>query len=216
MPRSSSGGTPRRPYASTATTGSTKVGQGLLKLAADLDAAVDGAMLAKMRNGGEACTAANRFYVEESVAERFTEKLAAAMGEMTMGRGQDEGVKLGPLVNEATADKVDRLVKGALSGGARALVGGSRPDGKGYFYPATVLVDVPENPDCLTEEIFGKANDTPYGLVAYLYAGDLGRGLRVSERLDCGMVGVNRGVVSDPAAPFGGMKQNGIGRQRGT
>jgi len=232
-------------------TGSTKVGQGLLKLSADnvvntsmelggnapflvfadadLDAAVDGAMLAKLRNGGEACTAANRFYVEESIADRFADKLASAMGSMSMGRGDDDGVKLGPLVNEATVDKVDRLVKDAISGGARALVGGKRPDGAGFFYPATVLVDVPEKADCLTEEIFGpvapivtftseaeavrQANDTPYGLVAYLYTGDLGRGLRVSESLECGMVGINRGVISDPAAPFGGMKQSGIGRE---
>lgn len=232
-------------------TGSTKVGQGLLRLAADnvvntsmelggnapflvfadadLDAAVDGAMLAKLRNGGEACTAANRFYVEDSVADRFAEKLAAAMGTMTMGRGDDDGVRLGPMVNAVTVDKVDRLVKGAVAGGARALVGGQRPGGDGFFYPATVLVDVPDDADCLTEEIFGpvapivrfsseaeavrKANDTPFGLVAYLYTGDLGRGLRVSEALECGMVGINRGVVSDPAAPFGGMKQSGIGRE---
>lgn len=232
-------------------TGSTKIGQGLLKLAADnvvntsmelggnapflvfadadLDAAVDGAMLAKLRNGGEACTAANRFYVEESVAERFAEKLASKMGSMTMGRGEDDGVQLGPLVNAATVEKVDRLVKGAISGGARALVGGERPDGAGFFYPATVLVDVPDDADCLTEEIFGpvapivtftsesdavrKANDTEFGLVAYLYTGDLGRGLRVSDSLECGMVGINRGVISDPAAPFGGMKHSGIGRE---
>ncbi|MDQ4038249.1 MAG: NAD-dependent succinate-semialdehyde dehydrogenase [Actinomycetota bacterium] len=232
-------------------TGSTEVGRGLLKLAADnvvntsmelggnapflvfadadLDAAVQGAMLAKMRNGGEACTAANRFYVEESVAGRFAEKLAAAMGGMAMGRGDDDEVKLGPLVNEATVEKVDRLVRGAVAGGARALVGGQRPDGDGFFYPATVLVDVADGSGCLTEEIFGpvapivtfrsedeavrKANDTPFGLVSYLYTGDLGRGLRVSERLESGMVGINRGVVSDPAAPFGGMKQSGIGRE---
>ena len=172
-------------------------------------------MLAKLRNGGEACTAANRFYVEASVADRFAEKLAAKMGAMTMGRGDDDGVQLGPLVTEATVEKVDRLAKDAISGGARALVGGQRPGGNGFFYPATVLVDVPEDADCLTEEIFGpvapivtftteaeavrQANDTPFGLVAYLYTGDLGRGLRVSERLECGMVGINRGVISDPA-----------------
>ena len=159
----------------------------------------------------------------------FADKLASAMGSMSMGRGDDDGVKLGPLVNEATVDKVDGLVKDAISGGARALVGGQRPDGAGFFYPATVLVDVPEDADCLTEEIFGpvapivtftteaeavrQANDTPFGLVAYLYTGDLGRGLRVSERLECGMVGINRGVISGPAAPFGGMKQSGIGRE---
>jgi len=234
-------------------TGSTSVGQGLLKLAADnvvntsmelggnapflvfadadLDAAVEGAMLAKLRNGGEACTAANRFYVEKSVADRFAEMLASAMGAVTMGRGDDDGVKLGPLVNEATVDKVDRLVQDAVSGGARALIGGTRPDGVGFFYPATVLVDVPDDADCLTEEIFGpvapivtftsedeavrKANDTPFGLVSYVYTGDVGRGLRVSERMDCGMVGLNRGVISDPAAPFGGTKQSGIGREGG-
>ncbi|MBA3368536.1 MAG: NAD-dependent succinate-semialdehyde dehydrogenase [Geodermatophilaceae bacterium] len=232
-------------------TGSTKVGQGLLKLAADnvvnasmelggnapflvfadadLEAAVEGAMLAKLRNGGEACTAANRFYVEASVADRFAEMLAGKMGAMTMGRGDDDGVQLGPLVNQATVEKVDRLVTEAISGGARALVGGKRPARDGFFYPATVLVDVSDDADCLTEEIFGpvapivtfstedeavrKANDTPFGLVAYLYTGDLGRGLRISERLECGMVGINRGVISDPAAPFGGMKQSGIGRE---
>ncbi len=232
-------------------TGSTEVGQGLLKLAADnvvntsmelggnapflvfadadLEAAVDGAMLAKMRNGGEACTAANRFYVEESVAASFADKLAEKMRAMTMGRGDGDGVKLGPLVNEATVDKVDRLVQEAVERGARALVGGERPDGDGFFYPATVLVDVSDDAECLREEIFGpvapittfsteseaveKANDTPFGLVAYVYTGDLGRGLRVSEALESGMVGINRGVVSDPAAPFGGVKMSGIGRE---
>jgi len=232
-------------------TGSTEVGQTLLTLAADnvvntsmelggnapflvfadadLDAAVDGAMLAKLRNGGEACTAANRFYVEESVAEPFAEKLAEKMRAMTMGRGDDEGVQLGPLVNAATVDKVDRLVREAVARGARALVGGERPDGAGFFYPATVLVDVPDDAECLREEIFGpvapittftseaeavrKANDTPFGLVSYVYTGDLGRGLRVSESLESGMVGINRGVVSDPAAPFGGVKMSGIGRE---
>ncbi|MDQ3733820.1 MAG: NAD-dependent succinate-semialdehyde dehydrogenase, partial [Actinomycetota bacterium] len=232
-------------------TGSTEVGRGLLKLAAenvvntsmelggnapflvfadaDLDAAVEGAMLAKLRNGGEACTAANRFYVEESVAQAFADKLAEKMRAMTMGRGDEDGVKLGPLVNEATVDKVDRLVREAVGRGARALVGGQRPDGDGFFYPATVLVDVPDDAECLREEIFGpvapittftseaeavrKANDTPFGLVSYVFTGDLGRGLRVSEALESGMVGINRGVVSDPAAPFGGVKMSGIGRE---
>ncbi len=227
-------------------TGSTEVGRGLLKLAADnvvntpmelggnasflvfadadLDSAVEGAMLAKLRNGGEACTAANRFYVEESVAETFAGKLAAAMGEMTMGRGDDDDVTLGPMVNAATVDKVDRLVKDAVAGGARALIGGERPDGEGFFYPATVLVDVPHDADCLNEENFGpvapiatfssedeavhKANDTP--LVWWPISTP---GISVA---DCGsasgMVGVNRGVISDPAAPFGGVKKSGIER----
>jgi succinate-semialdehyde dehydrogenase/glutarate-semialdehyde dehydrogenase len=196
---------------------------------ADVDAAIDGAMIAKMRNMGEACTAANRFYVHEKVAEDFTKKLTAKMGALKMGNGLDDGVALGPLVNKEGLDKVVELVDDAVGKGAKILTGGKKPDGTGYFYPATVLSNVPDNAKMLNEEIFGpvaslqtfkdeaevikRANDTEYGLVAYLYTKDLGRGMRVSEKLDFGMIGLNRGLVSDPAAPFGGMKQSGIGRE---
>ena len=196
---------------------------------ADVDAAIDGAMIAKMRNMGEACTAANRFYVHEKVHDEFAKKLTAKMASLKMGNGLDEGVNLGPLVNKDGRDKVIELVNDAVEKGARVLTGGNIPDGPGFFYPATVLDDVPDNAKMLKEEIFGpvasiqtfksedevirRANDTAYGLVAYLYTRDLARGLRVSEKLEFGMIGLNRGLVSDPAAPFGGMKQSGIGRE---
>jgi succinate-semialdehyde dehydrogenase/glutarate-semialdehyde dehydrogenase len=196
---------------------------------ADIDAAIDGAMIAKMRNMGEACTAANRFYVHEKVHGEFAKKLADKMGALKMGNGLDDGVALGPLVNAEGRDKVVELVDDAVGKGAKVLTGGKRPDGPGFFYPATVLDNVPDTAKMLNEEIFGpvasiqtfksedeairRANDTEYGLVAYLYTKDLGRGLRVSEQLDFGMIGLNRGLVSDPAAPFGGMKQSGIGRE---
>jgi succinate-semialdehyde dehydrogenase/glutarate-semialdehyde dehydrogenase len=196
---------------------------------ADIDAAIDGAMIAKMRNMGEACTAANRFYVHEKIHPEFSQKLTARMKSLKMGNGLEEGVALGPLVNKDTRDKVEELVRDAVGKGAKVLTGGERPDGPGYFYPATVLDRVPDNAEMLREEIFGpvasiqtfksedevvkKANDTEYGLVAYLYTRDLSRGMRVSEQLEFGMVGLNRGLVSDPAAPFGGMKQSGIGRE---
>jgi succinate-semialdehyde dehydrogenase/glutarate-semialdehyde dehydrogenase len=196
---------------------------------ADLDAAVNGAMIAKMRNMGEACTSANRFYVHEKVHDAFAEKFTARMRALKLGNGLDEGVAIGPLVNSEARTKVTRLVDDAVNKGARVLAGGQIPDGKGFFYPATVLTNVPDDAAMLREEIFGpvaalqafktedeavaKANDTEYGLVAYLYTRDLGRGMRVSERLEFGMVGLNRGLVSDPAAPFGGMKQSGIGRE---
>ncbi|MGY1632186.1 NAD-dependent succinate-semialdehyde dehydrogenase [Geodermatophilus sp. SYSU D01186] len=234
-------------------TGSTEVGRVLLKQAADqvlvssmelggnapfivcadadLDAAVDGAMLAKMRNGGSACTAANRFYVETPVAEAFAARLAARMGALTSGRGDDPGVHLGPLVNAATVAKVDRVVRETVGAGARAVVGATRPEGPGFFYPPTVLLDVPSDAAAMTEETFGpvapiatfdcdddvvaRANGTPFGLVAYVYTGDLARGLRIAEALETGMVGLNRGAVSDPAAPFGGVKQSGLGREGG-
>jgi succinate-semialdehyde dehydrogenase/glutarate-semialdehyde dehydrogenase len=234
-------------------TGSTEVGRGLLRSAAgnvlnvamelggnapfivfedaDIDAAIDGAMIAKMRNMGETCTAANRFYVHEKVHDEFAGKLTAKMTALKMGNGLHDGVALGPLVNAEGRDKVIELVDDAVSKGARLLIGGKRPDGPGYFYPATVLSKVPSDAKMLSEEIFGpvaslqtfkdeaeviaRANDTEYGLVAYLYTRDLGRGLRVSEKLDFGMIGLNRGLVSDPAAPFGGMKQSGIGREGG-
>jgi succinate-semialdehyde dehydrogenase / glutarate-semialdehyde dehydrogenase len=196
---------------------------------ADVDAAIEGAMIAKMRNMGEACTAANRFYVHEKVHEEFADKLTKKMAGLKMGNGLDEGVMLGPLVNAEGRDKVIELVEDAVSKGAKILTGGKRPDGKGFFYPATVLADVSNDAKMLNEEIFGpvaslqtfrsedevirRANDTEYGLVAYLYTKDIGRGMRVSEKLDFGMIGLNRGLVSDPAAPFGGTKQSGIGRE---
>ena len=196
---------------------------------ADIDAAIEGAMIAKMRNMGEACTAANRFYVHEKVHDAFAEKLAARMGAMRMGNGLEDGVALGPLVNADTRDKVKTLVEDATAKGAKVLIGAKAPSGKGYFYPATVLTAVPDNAAMLREEIFGpvaaiqtfksedeavqRANDTEYGLVAYVYTQDLSNGMRVSERLDFGMIGLNRGLVSDPAAPFGGMKQSGLGRE---
>jgi succinate-semialdehyde dehydrogenase/glutarate-semialdehyde dehydrogenase len=234
-------------------TGSTEVGRVLLKEAADqvvncsmelggnapflvfedadLDAAVDGAMIAKMRNAGEACTAANRFYVHADVADEFSRRLADRMKAMTVGPGTDDGTEVGPLVNEESAAKVDELVRGAVGAGATVVTGGRRPEREGFYYEPTVLLDVPRDAEILGEEIFGPvapvltftdeadaiamANDTEYGLVSYVYTRDLARGLRVSERLDAGMVGLNRGLVSDPAAPFGGTKQSGIGREGG-
>src|SRR6204780_2153636 len=188
---------------------------------ADIDAAIDGAMIAKMRNMGEACTAANRFYVHEKVNDEFTKKLTARMQSLKMGNGLQDGVALGPLVNKEGRDKVVELVDDAVKKGAKGLTGGKGPGGPGFFYPATVLSNVSNDAKMLNEEIFGpvaslqmfksddevvsRANDTEYGLVAYLYTNDLKRGLRVSEKLDFGMVGLNRGSVSDPAAPFGGM-----------
>jgi succinate-semialdehyde dehydrogenase / glutarate-semialdehyde dehydrogenase len=196
---------------------------------ADIDAAIEGAMIAKMRNMGEACTAANRFYVHEKVHDEFTKKLTAKMAGLKMGNGLDDGVALGPLVNKDGLDKVIELVDDAVKKGAKVLTGGKAPGGAGYFYPATVLANVSDDSKMLSEEIFGpvasiqafrsedevvtRANDTEYGLVAYLYTKDLTRGMRVSEKLDFGMIGLNRGIVSDPAAPFGGMKQSGIGRE---
>jgi succinate-semialdehyde dehydrogenase / glutarate-semialdehyde dehydrogenase len=198
---------------------------------ADLDAALDGAMVAKMRNAGEACTAANRFYVEASIAPEFSRRLAERMAALRLGPGVDEQTEVGPLVNEDAVVKVDELVTAAVADGAAALTGGTRPDGQGWYYPPTVLSDVQPASAILREEIFGPvapivtftdeaeavrlANDTEFGLVAYLYTGDLARGLRVSEALEAGMVGLNRGLVSDPAAPFGGVKQSGIGREGG-
>jgi succinate-semialdehyde dehydrogenase/glutarate-semialdehyde dehydrogenase len=198
---------------------------------ADIDAAIDGAMIAKMRNMGEACTAANRFYVHEKVHDAFAEKLTAKMAGLKMGNGLDDGVALGPLVNKEGLDKVIELVEDAVQKGASVLTGGKAPGGTGFFYPATVLANVSDDAKMLNEEIFGpvaslqtfksedevitRANDTEYGLVAYVYTKDLSRGLRVSEKLDFGMIGLNRGIVSDPAAPFGGMKQSGLGREGG-
>ena len=196
---------------------------------ADVEAAVEGALIAKMRNIGEACTAANRFYVHEKVHDAFASLLCKRMGALKMGHGLEEGVSVGALVNAETRDKVANLVDDALAKGATALLGGKAPERTGYFYPATVLTRVAADAQMMHEEIFGpvaalqtfasdseviaKANATEYGLVAYVYTGDIGRGLRVCERLDYGMVGLNRGLVSDPAAPFGGTKQSGIGRE---
>jgi succinate-semialdehyde dehydrogenase/glutarate-semialdehyde dehydrogenase len=234
-------------------TGSTEVGRSLLHQAADcvvscsmelggnapfivfddadLESAVAGAMVAKMRSGGEACTAANRFLVQRGIAAEFGRRLAESMGALRMGPGLEDGVQLGPLVNATIRDKVAELVAGAVGDGARIAVGGDTPDGLGFFYPPTVLVDVPAGAAILREEIFGpvaplvvfdteqeavaQANDTEYGLVAYVYTSDLQRGLRFSEALESGMVGLNRPIVSDPAAPFGGVKQSGLGREGG-
>jgi succinate-semialdehyde dehydrogenase/glutarate-semialdehyde dehydrogenase len=196
---------------------------------ADVDAAVEGALIAKMRNGGEACTAANRFYVHDAVADKFNETFVARLKAMKLGPGLDESTDIGPLVNEETRSKVVGLVDGALTGGANALLGGRAPDRKGYFYEPTLLDGVSAEAAILNTEIFGPvapvvrftdeadairwANATEFGLVAYVYTQDLRRGLRVSEALESGMIGLNRGLVSDPAAPFGGVKQSGLGRE---
>jgi succinate-semialdehyde dehydrogenase / glutarate-semialdehyde dehydrogenase len=234
-------------------TGSTEVGRALMKQAsdgllrlsmelggnapfvvfddADLDAAVTGAVLAKMRNIGEACTAANRFHVASGVADEFARRLADRLGSMKIGRGTEAGVEVGPLIDGAQREKVTELVDDAVSRGARALVGGHQRDGAGYFYDATVLADVPEGSRLLKEEIFGPvapvkgfadedeaiaaANDTEFGLVSYVFTRDIKRALRVVEGLQTGMVGLNQGIVSNPAAPFGGVKQSGFGREGG-
>ncbi len=198
---------------------------------ADLDAAVQGAMLAKMRNVGEACTAANRFHVASSVADEFASRLAERMGALKLGRGTDDGVEVGPLNDANQRAKVAELVEDAVGKGARTVVGGSAPDGSGYFYEPTVLADVSDEARLLKEEIFGPvapvkgfsseeeaihwANDTEYGLVAYVYTRDLGRAFRVAEALETGMVGLNQGIVSNAAAPFGGVKHSGFGREGG-
>jgi len=234
-------------------TGSTEVGRILLRTAsqtvtncsmelggnapflifedADLDAAIEGAFLAKMRNGGEACTAANRFYAHEKVAAEFTARFSARLEQLSVGPGLDEGTDLGPLVNEDTRSKVASLVADAAGSGSHVVTGGKAPDRRGFFYLPTVLADVPPGAGILNNEIFGPvapvvtftdeadvirwANDTEYGLVSYLYTADLRRALRVTEALETGMVGINRGIVSDPAAPFGGVKQSGLGREGG-
>src|SRR3954465_15257226 len=234
-------------------TGSTEVGQQLIAQAAenvlkvsmelggnapflvfedaDLDAAVEGAMIAKMRNVGEACTAANRFHVHESVAAAFAEKLAARMGELKVGRGTDPDVQVGPLIDDDQRGKVEELVNDAEQRGAKPIVGGHAQTGRGYFFEPTVLTDVPDDARLLKEEIFGPvapvkgfsdedeavnwANDTEFGLVAYVYTNDLRRAFRVCERLETGMIGLNQGLVSNAGAPFRGVKASGFGREGG-
>jgi succinate-semialdehyde dehydrogenase/glutarate-semialdehyde dehydrogenase len=235
-------------------TGSTGVGKALVKQAsdkllrtsmelggnapfvvfddADVDAAVEGAMLAKMRNGGEACTAANRFYVAAPLLDDFTDRFVKKMGELNIGNGLDPSAKLGPLINPNQLTTVQELVDDAVAKGATVAIGGQAPGGPGNFYPATVLTNVPANARILKEEVFGPvapivgfdteeqgiaaANDTEYGLAAYIWTESLDRALRVAEAVEAGMVGVNRGVISDPAAPFGGVKESGFGREGGS
>jgi succinate-semialdehyde dehydrogenase/glutarate-semialdehyde dehydrogenase len=198
---------------------------------ADLDAAVEGAVLAKMRNNGEACTAANRFHVHESVEQEFAQRLAARLAQMTVGRGTEQGVEVGPLITEAQREIVEGLVADAVDKGGKLLTGGERPGGPGYYFPPTVIGEVTPDAAILTDEVFGpvapitpfatedeaiaSANSTEYGLMAYVYTRDLGRAFRTIEQLETGMVGLNRGVVSNPAAPFGGVKQSGFGREGG-
>jgi len=198
---------------------------------ADVDDAVEGALIAKMRNIGEACTAANRFHVAGKVADEFSEKLAAKLGEMKVGRGTEDDVKVGPLIDDDQRGKVAELVEDATGKGAHVLVGGQSRDGAGYFYEPTVLGGVSGDARLLKEEIFGPvapvigfddedaaiaaANDTEYGLVAYVYTRDIKRAFRVVEKLETGMVGLNQGIVSNPAAPFGGVKASGFGREGG-
>ncbi|UOX88738.1 NAD-dependent succinate-semialdehyde dehydrogenase [Amycolatopsis sp. FBCC-B4732] len=199
---------------------------------ADMDAAIEGAMQAKMRNIGEACTAANRFYVQRGVVEEFSRRLTERMQALPMGRGTEKDVVVGPLIDDKAVDKVTELVKDATDRGAKVLTGGSGVDGPGHFYQATVLTDVPQEARLTHEEIFGpvapitpfdteeeavtKANDTEFGLVSYVFTSDLKRALRVSEALEAGMIGLNQGIVSNPAAPFGGIKASGLGREGGT
>jgi succinate-semialdehyde dehydrogenase/glutarate-semialdehyde dehydrogenase len=199
---------------------------------ADIDAAVEGAMVAKMRHSAETCTAANRFYVEAGAVDEFTEKLTAAMRGVKVGNGFDDGVTCGPLINRRAVDDVDDLVQGALGAGASATLGGVRMEGAGCFYAPTVLSNVSHDSPIARAEIFGpvapvitftdhdemirQANDTEMGLTGYVYTRDLAKGLRTSERIQAGMIGLNRGAVSDPAAPFGGMKQSGLGREGST
>lgn len=232
-------------------TGSTEVGRKLLREAADtviscsmelggnapfivfddadLEAALDGAMIAKMRNGGEACTAANRFYVQNGILEAFSKGLADRMAALKVGAGYDPKTQCGPLINQDAVERIGGLVETAVAKGAELLVGGKASGGDGFYFPPTVMKGVPAEASIMHEEIFGPvaaiagfdsedevveaANDTEYGLIAYVFTRDIGRGMRVSERLESGMVGLNRGLVSDPAAPFGGVKQSGLGRE---
>ncbi len=233
-------------------TGSTEVGRIILKEAADnvircsmelggnapfvvmddanIDEAVKGLMLAKMRNGGAACTAANRIYVQRPVAKEFIEKFAAAMGAFVMGRGRDAGVQLGASVSVKERNKIAELVDNSIKAGAKVLTGGKTPDGPGAFYPATVL-EVDKQAEILNHEVFGPvapvvvfdtdaeaiqlANSTDFGLISYVYSENLKRAIQISEAIESGMVAINRGLISDPAAPFGGVKQSGLGREGG-
>jgi succinate-semialdehyde dehydrogenase/glutarate-semialdehyde dehydrogenase len=232
-------------------TGSTPVGRKLLREAADtvlscsmelggnapfivfedadLDAAIEGAMIAKMRNGGEACTAANRFYVQKGIADAFSKRLTERMAAMKVGAGYDKATQCGPVINKMALDRIAGLVTDATSRGAKILTGGKPLDQEGYYFPPTVLQDVTADSHITAEEIFGPiaaittfetedeviraANNTEFGLISYVYTKDLSKGLRISEKLESGMVGLNRGLVSDPAAPFGGVKQSGLGRE---
>jgi len=232
-------------------TGSTEVGRGLLAEAAktvvntsmelggnapfvvfddaDIEAAVEGAMIAKMRNGGQSCIAANRFLAHEAVADEFARQLSAAMGALKVGPGLEAGVELGPLINRSAQQDMAESVELALGAGAKVLTGGSAPDRPGFFFEPTVLADVAAGAPILEREVFGPvapivsfatddeaialANDSPHGLASYVYSRDLSRALRAAEAIEAGMVGVNRGLISDPAAPFGGVKQSGVGRE---
>ncbi|MDX8490893.1 NAD-dependent succinate-semialdehyde dehydrogenase [Mesorhizobium sp. VK22B] len=198
---------------------------------ADLEAALDGAMIAKMRNAGEACTAANRLYVQAGIHDAFAEGLRRRMAALNVGPGTDSETECGPMITRKAVDKIDRLVQDAADRGAKILCGGAVPEGRGYYYPPTVLRDVPAEAAMAHEEIFGpvapisrfegeaeviaKANDTEYGLAAYIYTRDLARGMRVASKIESGMIALNRGLMSDPAAPFGGVKQSGLGREGG-
>ena len=196
---------------------------------ADVDEAVKGAMIAKMRNGGEACTAANRFYVQDGIADAFVRQFAAAMHAMRVGPGLEDGVDLGPLINKTAQNNMIAFVDDAAKKGAKIVTGGHRPNRRGFFFQPTLLTDVSDDANVLNEEIFGpiapiqrfstideaiaKANGTPYGLISYVFTRNLAKGLDVAEQIESGMIGLNRGVVSDPAAPFGGVKQSGVGRE---
>ncbi len=234
-------------------TGSTEVGVNLLKQAADnvmkssmelggnapfvvcedadIDKAVEGAVLAKMRNGGEACTAANRLFVHSSIADEFSQKLAERIGSMKVGNGLHDGTEVGPLVDQESLDKVATLVDDAVSGGATVLTGGGKIDGPGFFFDPTVITNVPAGSEIRTTEIFGPvapivtfdtdeeaialANETEYGLAGYLFSENINRALSLAEKLEVGMIGLNTGLVSNPAAPFGGVKMSGLGREGG-
>ncbi|UXN62027.1 NAD-dependent succinate-semialdehyde dehydrogenase [Phyllobacterium zundukense] len=198
---------------------------------ADLDAAIEGLMVAKMRNAGEACTAANRIYVQSGIHDAFAEKFTQRMATLRVGPGVDSDTECGPMITRKAVEKIERLVADAISRGARVLCGGRAPAGRGFFYPPTVLANVSPTSDMGREEIFGPvaplyrfeseaevvaaANDTEYGLAAYIYTGDIGRGIRIASKVEAGMIALNRGLVSDPAAPFGGVKQSGLGREGG-
>jgi succinate-semialdehyde dehydrogenase/glutarate-semialdehyde dehydrogenase len=197
---------------------------------ANIEDAVKGLMLAKMRNGGAACTAANRIYVARSIGDKFIAEFARAMSSMKMGVGREAGITLGASVSMKERNKIAELVEGATSRGAKVHAGATTPDGPGAFYPPTVI-EVPKDDAILAEEVFGPvapvvlfdtdeealklANDTEYGLISYVYSEDLKRAIRFAEGIEAGMVGINRGLLSDPAAPFGGVKQSGLGREGG-